>query len=308
MTYRTPQAYAYWYHFNDFELLNIDDVTEWNKDNWSRTSYGTDARYNKGHFASQTKSIIEWVGEEGLLKKIRRLTNSPNRKTNFDRLFNEIGKLFKYGRMMSWITCQCLYDTLNLRIDIDNVLISNPMYDTSMQSIWNGYNVMKGRHDRLLGKYTTTDYRITDTDLVEVSSDIMRYRELAHKITGILVDVFKWESIWCQFKRLFNTKDSREYPGHATGDAVSRYLYYREYWPEVDWSKFREALLSQDSIICGQTYVNNYNKVFGNTGLLLNMHEMFGDMPNAYEVLNLNPNKNLVRELFIDHEHEVPEL
>lgn len=308
MTYRTPQAYAYWWHFNDLEEINIDQVIEWNADNWKRTSYGTDARYNKGHFAAQTKSVIEWADDEGLLKKIRRLTSSKDPRKNFDTLFNEICKLYKFGRMTTWIACQCLYDTLDLPIDVDDVLVASPANDSSMQSIWNGYNVLKGRYDRLLGKYATTDYKVTQSDLKEVSADIMRYRELAYKTTGIQVDVFKWESIWCQFKRLFNNEDSREYPGHSSGDAVSRYLYYREHWPEVDWFDFREALLSQESIIKGQTYRNDYNKVFGKTGLLLNMHEMFSDMPNAYKIIGEDPNKNLVKELFEDHGSPVPVL
>lgn len=318
MTYRTPQAYAYWYTFPDFEKMNLKEVIEWNADNWKRTTYGTDARYNKGHFATQFASIQDWVGSSDLLTKVSDLTMTDDAHINFEQLFAAISRLFKYGRMTAWITCQCLYDTLNLNMDFDNVLIRNPMSDSSMQSIWNGYCMLKGQYTRLLGdQYAESGFKPSDADLLAVSKDIMVYREKAQKYSGLQVDVFKWESIWCQFKRLFNKKGSKEYPGHSSGDATSRYMYYKENWPEVDWTLFRAALISKevdgiselaDSIITGQTYVNDYNKIFGQSGLVMNIHEMFTDMPNAYEVLGLDPNENLVHDLFTDHGLDVPNL
>lgn len=310
MTYRTPQAFAYYYTFPDFERLDLDEVELWNSDNWKRATYGTDARYNKGHFHKQTVSLREWMkGYDSLLEKVLELTSSDDPEENFNNLFNSICQVYKYGRMTGWITCQCLYDVLDLNIDFDNVLIKNPNSDSSMQSIWNGYWMLKGNKKKLLGKqYSTGNYSVTPEDLKLVSSDIMRYKEKAEKYAGRSVDVFKWESIWCQFKRLFNDKGSKEYPGHSSGDAASRYPYYKENWPEVCWMLFREALLSQDSIIKGQTYRNEYNKVFGETGLVLNIHEMYDDMPDAYEVLGLDPNENLIHDLFLDHGEEVPSL
>jgi hypothetical protein len=301
MTYRTPQAYAYWWTFKNFETLKLSEVEEWHADNWQRTTYGTDARYNKGHFHKQVASIMEWKGEQSLYAKIRELTSHDDPRVNFENLFESICGIYKYGRMTTWLVCQCLYDTLHLNIDFDNVLIKSPNSDSSMQSIWNGYCILKGHYRKLLGKqYGTGGYTASEEDIAFVSNDIMRYRDRACEHVNTGIDVFKWESIWCQFKRLFNEKESKEYPGHSSGDATSRYVYYRENWPEVDWSLFRKALLQQPGIIRGQTYVREYNQVFGNTGLLLNMHEMFDDMPNAYEELNINPSDNLVRPLFED--------
>lgn len=309
MTYRTPQAYAYWWSFKDFSKINLIELEEWNTDNWKRTTYGTDARYNKGHFHKQVASLMKWKGESSLYAKVRELTNSEDKKENFERLFSSICEIFKYGRMTAWITCQCLYDTLKLNIDFDNVLIRNPNSDSSMQSIWNGYQILKGQYFKLVGKqYSSGEYKVTEEDVRLVAKEIMKYREKANKYANTDVDVFKWESIWCQFKRLFNPNQSKEYPGHSSGDAVSRYRYYKENWPEVDWSRFRAALLTQPGIIKGQTFVGEYNKVFGATGLMLNIHEMYPDMPNAYERLDLDPNQNLVTELFTDHGMEVPSL
>lgn len=306
MTYRTPQAYAYWWTFNNLDDINLNELKKWNADNWKRTTYGTDARYNKGHFYDQVKSIMDWKGKYSLHGKIKSLISDNDPRENFESLFEGICEVHKYGRMTAWITCQCLYDTLSLNIDFDNVFIRSPASDSGMQSIWNGYCVMKGYGHMLLGKYAETNYKVTETDLEVVSKDIMRYRDKAQEYAGHSVDVFKWESIWCQFKRLFNKEKTREYPGHSSGDAASRYTYYREFWPEVNWYKFRKALLSQPGIIRGQTYRNDYNYIFGETGLLLNIHEMYQDMPNAYQKLELDPNENIVKELFTDHGYAVP--
>lgn len=311
MTYRTPQAYAYWWTFPVFEDIDMDELKEWHGNNWKRTSYGTDARYNKGHFHAQVASLKKWVGDQSLLAKVRSLVFSDDSSANFKSLFNAIRDgIYKYGRMTSWITCQCLYDVMDLNIDFDNVLIESPNSDSSMQSIWNGWCYLEGRYSQLLGKQYAgaSVYKVTDADLKEATSSIMTYREQAQEYASVSVDVFKWESIWCQFKRLFNPNASKEYPGHSSGDAVSRYMYYREFWPEVDLEPFRRALLSQESIVKGQTYKIGYNRVFGDTGLLLNMHEMFSDMPNAYSVLGLDPNLNLVSELFADAGLSVPNL
>lgn len=309
MTYRTPQAYAYWWHFRTVEGIDWQAAEEWHKDNWKRTTYGTDARYNKGHFIAQAQSVRQWAGVGGLLKKVRGLTSGPDPRANFERLFAEVQGLFKYGRMTGWITCQCLYDVLGLNIDFDNVLIAHPAKDSSTQSIWNGYWTLRDRPEKFLGKYRTDpEYVVTDEDYREAVEGIKAWRLRAEQYAGAPVDVFKWESVWCQFKRLFNSNRSWEYPGHSSGDAASRYPYYRTYWPEIDWGPFRRALLTQESVIKGQTYMVEYNKLFGRTGLLLNMHEMYRDLPNAYHLLNLDPNVNLIPELFLDEGLVVPSL
>jgi hypothetical protein len=307
LTYRTPQAYAYWWTFPSLENLNIKELDEWHKDNWKRTTYGTDARYNKGHFVRQVQSILDWKGDQSLYMKFKSLTNTDNPRTNFDQLFNGICQIYKFGRMTAWLACQCLYDTVGLNINFNNVLIMSPVQDSSMQSIWNGYCTLKGQYNRRIGnQYGDKGYKPSEEEITFVARDIMRYRDLACELLGIEVDVFKWESIWCQFKRLFHPKESKEYPGHSSGDAASRYPYYRQNWPEVDWSLFREALLSQPGIIKGQTYRQDYNKIFGHTGLLINMHEMYDDMPNVYEVLHLDRKANLIDCLFKDHSMEIP--
>ena len=99
---------------------------------------------------------------------------------------------------------------------------------------------------------------------------------------------------------------SFEYPGHASGDATSRYLFYKEHWPEIDWSKFRKALRTQPGILKGQTFVPWKNQFFGQTGALMSVHERFEDMPDIWDICELDPQQYLVKELWTDDNLPVP--
>ena len=130
---------------------------------------------------------------------------------------------------------------------------------------------------------------------------MVHYTKEAEKKYNFETDSFRRESIWCQYKRLFNENESKEYPGHASSDATSRYLYYREFWPEIDWSSFRKSLREQPGIVAGMTYVKPFNAVFGELGLLMNMHEMFPDhFLDAYKILEINPDSLKVKEIWSD--------
>lgn len=306
MTYRTPQAFAYSETFPYFHQIDWTEAEEWHKLNWKRTSYGTDARYNKGHFIAQSESIRKWLNGKTFEEKIDSLmVGDP--VSDFWSLFNSIkDNLYKYGRMTAWLTCQALHDVLDLNIRPEHIMIADPGKDSSMGSIWNGACARFNKDEWMLGKYGT--FTPTKTEIDYIKGKIDEEHARIKEEFGIDVDFFKWESIWCQYKRFFNGVESKEYPGHSSGDAASRYLYFRENWPEIDWSKFRKALLSQPGIIKGMTYQKWMNGTFGKTGLLMNMHELFEDMPNSYELLKLDPNDYLIKELWLDEGLPVPVL
>lgn len=306
MTYRTPQCFAYTETFPYFQEIDFGKLEAWNLENWKRTSYGTDARYNKGHFFDQCVSLKEWLGSKTFQQKLESICVFSSEKKNFEALYSEILKIHKFGRMTGWLSMQALFDLLKLPIDPGEIMISgySPMNDSSLQSIWNGLCAYENLPEKMVGKYGS--YEITNKDVDWASEKLMEYTASAEEFAGEKVDSFKKESIWCQYKRLFNEKESREYPGHASGDAASRYLFYKANWPEIDWKKFRVALRSQPGIVAGSTYRNEYNKIFGRTGFLLNMHEMFPDIPDAYDNLGININEDKVKEIWLDDSLEVP--
>jgi len=306
MTYRTPQAYAYTETFPYLHEYSLGIIEKWHAENWKRTTYGTDARYNKGHFHAQVKSLKAWLGNKSFRQKIESIVVYDTQRENFWALYKEVNTLFKFGRMTGWITMQALYDLLKLPIDPEDIMLDgySPNNDSSLSSIWNGLCALENTPEKMVGKYGCHTVTKSDTEYAKVV--LLEHANEAERFSGFKVDSFRLESIYCQYKRLFNEKESKEYPGHASGDATSRYVYYSEHWKEIDWAKFRAAILDQPGIIKGMTYVKPFNKLFGETGMLLNMHEMFDDLPNLYERAGINPNEHKVRQLWDDSGLEFP--
>lgn len=306
MTYRTPQAYAYcevFPHPNDF---TVEEVEKWHAENWERTTYGTDARYNKGHFVKQFKSVKDWLGGKTFKEKFDEVLTSENSLENFRTLYAEVQSWYKFGRMTGWIALQGLYDLLQLPIDPHQILLDgyNPNGDSSLGSIWNGLCALENRPELQVGKYGT--HKVTPEDIAWGGPLLLQETELAGKLCRKKVDSFRNESIWCQYKRLYNAEMSLEYCGHASGDATHRYQYYRDNWGDLDWSKFRRALRTQPGIVKGQDFVPWKNQFFGRTGMLFNLHELYEDEPNLWELAELNPHDYLVKDLWIDDGLPVP--
>lgn len=305
-TYRTPQAYVFAEQFPRLQT-SVNELNEWNTGNWKRCTYGTDARYNKGHFAKQSESVLNWLNGSTFEDKFNSILVHDTQRENFYALYKEITGLYKYGRMTGWLTMQALYDVLQLPIDPEQIMLEgfNPNNDSSLKSIWNGLMMYHNTpHKCVGGKYG--NYTVTKQDSEWADRELMELTTRAEELGEFTMDSFKKESIWCQYKRFFREGNSVEYPGHASGDATSRYLYYRDNFPEYDWSKFRKALRNQPSIIAGKSFVDWHNGLFGRTGGLLNMHEMFDDMDNMYELMEMPEDYAIVVELWEDDGLEAP--
>lgn len=215
MTYRTPQSFAYTETFPDFHAIDMDELEKWHAENWKRTTYGTDARYNKGHFVRQVQSLKDWVGGKTFKEKFDSVLVGNSQRENFWLLYREVLTLYKFGRMTGWLTMQALYDLLGLPIDPDDIMLDgySPNNDSSLQSIWNGLCAYENRHDMMVGKYGS--YSVTDRDTQWAKESLLEYTSLAEEFSGFKIDSFRKESIWCQYKRLFGDDGSKEYPGHA---------------------------------------------------------------------------------------------
>lgn len=288
MTYRSSQAWAYTETFPHIADLDLRALEEWHQKNWRRTTYGSDARYNKGHFVSQCASVKKWLAGGSLSSKIDSIINRDSQRANFYALFSEISSLHRFGRMTSWLAMQALYDVAGLPIDPGTPIIDGygPHNDSSMGSIWNGLCALRDEPYRMVGKYG--DYKPTSRDMAWFQEEIKDLSDLAAAYTGVPVDSYRCETIWCMFKRLFNGNASKEYAGHSSGDHAQWYGYYRDSWPEIDWRKYRKAARTLPGSICGKTIVPWHNSIFGETGLLVNMDDTYADLPDVYAVLGLD--------------------
>ena len=306
MTYRTCQAWSYTETFpyiNDMDMVALED---WHVKNWKRTTYGSDARYNKGFFVRQCQSVKDWIGTGTLTDKINSIIVYDDQPSNFYALFEEIKSLYKFGRMTTWLAMQALHDVGNLPIDPGTPILNGygPHNDSSMQSIWNGLCALENKPDKMVGKYGK--YKPTPKEVDWFQKSIEDYCEQGQEYLGEKVDSYRCETIWCMYKRLFNENASKEYPGHSSGDHAQWYLYYRENWPEIDWSKYRLAARTLPGSICGKQIVSWRNAVFGRTGMMVNMHDMFDDMPNVDSILGVDPEDGHLTQFWEDDSLIIP--
>jgi hypothetical protein len=148
-TYKVAQATAYFEAFPDFHSVTEDEFLAWNAENWGRTSYGTDVRYNKGHFAEQAISIKRWLGGKTFAEKINPIVESADQDANFFRLYEEICKIERYGRMTAWLTSQALWDITKIPINARTILIDDP----ANWSPYNGVMILYGLEHLMAGKH-----------------------------------------------------------------------------------------------------------------------------------------------------------
>jgi hypothetical protein len=306
MTYRSCQSWAYTQTIPYIHDYPLEQIETWHIDNWKRTTYGSDARYNKGHFVRQCESLKNWLNGSTLTDKINSIVVYDSSKENFYALFKEIKTLFKFGRMTTWLAMQALHDLADLPIDPGTPILDGygPHNDSSMESIWNGLCAVRDEPHKMVGKYG--DYVPDKKDMGWFQDQIKEYSEKGQTFTGVAVDSFRCETIWCMYKRLFNENASKEYAGHSSGDHAQWYLYYREHWPEIDWSPYRQAARTLPGSIRGKQIVPWHNAVFGRTGLLINMHDMYEDLPNVYNVLGIEQTDGVVSEFWSDDGMKTP--
>lgn len=306
MTYHASQTYAYTELWDNALDISMSDLEDWHQKNWRKTNYGGDCRYNKGFFVRQTQSVREWLGKKTLTEKIGDIVSSSNQNENFYNLFKEIKTLFKFGRMTTWLAMQALHDVAELPINPASPIIDGygPQNDSSLKSIWNGLCALKDEEYKMVGKYGTYDYREIDKDFFQ--SEINRYCEWGQDYLGKKVDNYRNETVWCMYKRLFNNPNSKEYPGHSNGYHTDLYLYFRENWPEVDWAPYREACRTTPGVLRGKRIITWQSGFFSRTGLMMNMHDSFGDMPDVYKLLDIDPMEGVLKELWTDDGLEPP--
>jgi hypothetical protein len=288
MTYRTSQSYVYLQKFPDFHAVSKSDFESWNKEHWKKTSYGIDTRYNKGHFAEQAISIKDWLGGRTFEERILECCTSSDPTVNFHKLGAEINTIYKYGRMTTWLTLQCMYDTLGLNINPNTVQVDDP----GNKSCYNGAIFMSGKHELIAGKHNhvTPGYGPSKEDRAyaeEVSKEF--WNKLKIQFPEWDIDAFRYETLLCQHKKMCVT--SNEYFGLSVGEATETYEWLAEKWPEVDRKQYCKALIVPiHPCLHGKRNMKGiYTDIFMKYGVFINEHYLDENAPNVYEHLEIPP-------------------
>lgn len=281
MTYQSEMAWVIYSQFPNFEDIDLDKLKKWNIDNLDRQRYTTDTRYNKGRITEQVASMKKEIAKSGNIVNYFESKLTDNEHESFENIYNQNLNLHKFGRMTSWITCQVLFETANLPIRPNTMLAWEPSTKSPRSGLFFLYDRGELREEKL-----TPDIidwvKEKEVELYEISKNYIGEK---HK------DIFSnylLESHLCQYKKLLIGGD---YPGHSSGDHVTRANYLSNLWPEVDFTPFyKYAVMNQHPDIRGETENKALRELCLKTGQFINMHNDYDDLPDMYLELGIKYN------------------
>jgi hypothetical protein len=284
MTYQSSQAWIFYWHFPDYDKIDMVELDRWNRETMPRQKFATDTRYNKGHIVKMVESFQEFVNRRGQGNIVKAFESClvDDETKSYHNLNEEIQKLYKFGRMTGWLFSQCLAEVAGLPIRPDTLFINDP----GNTSVWNGLMFYYGQESKTVGEQYA-NYKPSPQDRANAAKwerELMaRARE---RIDDPFLSFFTLETHLCQCKKLFV---GRDYPGQNTGDAVERYLWFKEKWPEVDFRGFADTVEAKvDASIQWKGESKALMKLFEKTGSPINLHNHYpDDMPNMYEILGI---------------------
>lgn len=296
-TYQSSLAWIFYQHFPEPMSIDWGELDKWNRATMPRQRFGTDTRYNKGHVVRMWRSFVEWVEKEGggdieeAFDKF--LVDDPTE--SYHNINAQIRTWFKFGRMTSWLTAQCLYEGAGLPIAPDTMFTDDP----GNQSVWNGTCYFWSMEHMTVGKQPKfAGYKPTSQDrsaFLKLEKELMA--EAQDRISSKEdLSYFTLETHLCQFKKL---NVGYDYPGQNVGDAVNRYREFARLWPEVDFSAMAEVIDGPHmfEVIRWHRESKALFPLFQKTGQPINMHNLYPDLPDMSKELGLE-SEHLLEEGF----------
>jgi hypothetical protein len=294
MTYQSEMAWVIYWHFPNLWDINFAELDEWNRSTIEIQKYAKDTKYNKGRIVEQVKSIVRVIGPYGSVENFFKERIVDNEHNSFENVFNLCMSLHKYGRMCSWITCQTLYETAGLPIRPANVLATDP----SCWSVRSGLLYVYGK-DEMIEKsdkkthFTEDDLSFIKRKELELFDKSLDYidEECRNIYSNYLL-----ESHLCQYKKLMLGGD---YAGHSSGDHVSRAIWLKERWDNVNFDAFFiNAVAKHCPLVRNKRESKQLRDLCVKTGQMINMHNDFDDMPDMYKELNITPDMFLAHGVY----------
>jgi hypothetical protein len=284
-TYQPSMSWTIFSHFPDFNNIDLKELEDWNNKNYTRQFYNKDTRYNKGKILEQVASIKEIVKKEDCKDLTSFFTKFllDNEEKSFFNIFNKVVTFRKFGRMTSWLCCQALREVAGVQIDAPTLFSD----DTSNGSVRAGIAEL----------FNKDENQLSGSEFLALEKEAMDLcRENLPKEQNEMFTYFLLETHLCQFKKLLRGGD---YPGHNSGDHLTRTLKFREHWPELDYSPFFEKAFSkQNKEITGLRESRLLRYLCNETGQVINLHDDNPEFPNMYLELGIdkgilkNPDEN----------------
>ena len=258
-TYHLPTAWIIWNEFPDFELVNLDRLTEWNDDNYKRLRYQTDTKYNKGYLPQQFESYRKWIYHNNENGDQRTRFNMFNEKNSFDFLWTTINKnLYKFGRYSTWYYMQTLHKCVGVDLEPNNLMLEDY---TGSRSHRNGLCYALAKDDWVDKKLHKSCIEYMNHEAYSIK------QELKHK-HNIDMNYYEMETLLCSFKKIFRKSRGRYLGYYLDRQAEEIKKVEADDWIGIDWEVFwngREETL-QKPLYESKNIRDNLYSIFLDTG------------------------------------------
>lgn len=233
ITYYWPTAYIIWNEFPDMELVDIDRLTAWNNENYTRLRYQTDTKWNKGHLPAQFASYKKWVGDRTQSQAFaEHITDDPIK--NFYNLWDVANSWHKFGRYTSWFYLQTIHQCTDNNLEVDSLWLHD--YSGS-KSHRNGLCYAVGEDDWVGEKLTTTQLDFLNDEAKELLEEVqLRFPGSKNK-----ADYFAMETALCSFKKLFRKSRGRYLGYYLDRQADEIKKVEDDNWTGIDWGPMWQA-------------------------------------------------------------------
>lgn len=273
-TYNFPTAYLIWNEFPDMELVGVDRLREWNNENYSRLRYQTDTKWNKGHLADQFVSYKEWVGgrkQEDAFEELCR----GDKYQNFQKVWDSVTSLHKFGRYTSWFYIQTLKQCAGLNVDVPSLWLHD--YSGS-RSHRNGLCYALGKDDWVNKKLEDDQIQWMEGEGKKILEDVKR----THPNAESKADFFAMETALCSFKKLFRKSRGRYLGYYIDRQAEEIKQVERDGWDGIDWTPMWDA---RKETLRNEYLTNSISKskmeIFLDTGKIDHMNTFTNEMSNV---------------------------
>ena len=243
-TYHFPTAYIIWNEFPDMELVGVERLREWEKENKHRLRYQTDTRWNKGKLADQFLSYKKWVGDRTQMQAFQQhMTDNPIR--NYQSLWNQASTWHQFGRFSIWFYLQTLKHCAGINLDAVDLLLGDKAGSRAHR---NGLCYALGR-DELVDANISCEMI---TELEDGARELLIETKKRFSMLGGHIDLFAMETVCCSFYKLFRDHKTRYLGYYLDRQAQEIRKVEQDNWIGIDWQPFwdcREESLDDEHLV-----------------------------------------------------------
>lgn len=231
-TYNIATTWVIWNEFPDFENVDLERLTAWQKVNLSNIKYQKDVKWSKGYLPLMFKSYKEEIYSKATTQR-----EYFSSLSDFQSAWGGANKFYKFGRYSSWFYLQSLQYLLGHNFNPPDLLLGKGSTDMQIKAL---SLILRGSKD-YLSKEEQKSHFLTYNDQYNTSVGILELL-VREKQPLVLPDKYFTETVLCAFSKIFREKKSR-YVGYYLDRQFEDIKFYRDsgiFWG-INWDLLHEA-------------------------------------------------------------------